>query len=276
MTTDETTGGPGYGSAYERFRALHHAERPLVLPNAWDHASGAALHRRGFAAIGTTSLGVAAAAGLPDGTGATRAQTLELARGLARLPVPVTADVEGGFSDDPDEVAALARELAEAGVAGVNLEDGRPDGTLTEPARHAEKVRAAKEAAPALFVNARTDTHWTGADPTVRAALRRCAVYVAAGADGVFVPGVTAEDDVAALAAEAGAPLNVLYAPGTLPVDRLAELGVSRVSTGSLLFRAALARAVEAAAALTEPGGAAPPPDYGYGDVQDLAGAFRL
>ncbi|RAJ58847.1 2-methylisocitrate lyase-like PEP mutase family enzyme [Streptomyces sp. Amel2xB2] len=280
-TPEGATGGAD--GAYERFRAfraLHHGTRPLLLPNAWDHASAAALHRRGFPAVGTTSLGIAAAAGLPDGSGAARGETLELGRGLARLPVPVSVDVEGGFSDDPAEVAALGAELARAGVAGVNVEDGRSDGTLTDPALHAAKVTALKEAAPYLFVNARTDTHWLGTDPTTAGALRRCAAYVRAGADGVFVPGLVAADDIAALAGELGTtPLNVLYSPAHHTWDALTASGAARVSLGSLLYRAALGRAVELACAIAGPdgpaagtygGGAVPP----YAEVEALHGDF--
>jgi 2-methylisocitrate lyase-like PEP mutase family enzyme len=116
------------------FHALHQGDRPLLLPNAWDYASAAALAEAGFAAIGTTSLGVAAANGLPDGKGVTRAETLALARRLRRLPCPVTVDVEGGFSDDPAEVADLAEEVAAAGAVGVNLEDGHADDAVAEGA----------------------------------------------------------------------------------------------------------------------------------------------
>ncbi|MGW8377200.1 isocitrate lyase/phosphoenolpyruvate mutase family protein [Streptomyces sp. ODS28] len=241
------SGGTKSGDMYERFRELHHGARPLLLPNAWDHASAAALHRSGFPAVATTSLGVASAAGLPDGAGAAREHTLALGRGLARLPVPVSVDAEGGFSAEPEDVAALVRELADAGVAGVNLEDGLPDGTLADPVRQAEKITAAKEAAPRVFVNARTDTHWLGAEPTLRAALRRTAAYAEAGADGVFVPGLADEEEVGALVRESALPVNVLYAPGRSDPGRLAELGVARISLGSLLFRAALGRAVDTA-----------------------------
>jgi 2-methylisocitrate lyase-like PEP mutase family enzyme len=271
--TPETLGT----ETYERFRALHHGEEPLLLPNAWDHASAAALHRRGFHAIGTTSLGVAAAAGLPDGGGAARTETLALGRGLARLPVPVSIDIEGGFSDDPAEVAALGEELARAGVAGVNIEDGLPDGTLADPGRQKAKVSALKEAAPGLFVNARTDTHWLRADATLAAALRRCAAYINAGADGVFVPGLTEGDEIVALVRELGTtPLNVLYSPAHLSRDELADTGVRRISLGSLLFRAALQRAVDLASSIAEPHGEphAPSPVPGYGEVQGLHEEF--
>ncbi|MFD5468731.1 isocitrate lyase/phosphoenolpyruvate mutase family protein, partial [Kitasatospora sp. NPDC127059] len=174
------------------FAALHHRPgRPLLLPNAWDHASAAALAAAGHPAIGTTSLGVAAAAGLPDGAAATRAETVRLARRLGRDGFLLSVDVESGFSDDPAEVAALAVELAQAGAVGINLEDGRPDGTLAPSGLHAAKVAAVKAAVPELFVNARTDTYWCGCQDPEPETERRLTVYQEAGADGVFVPGLS-------------------------------------------------------------------------------------
>lgn len=159
------------------FRALHHTGRPLLLPNAWDHASAAALAARGHPAIGTTSLGVAAAAGRPDGTAATAQETLALARRLANLPVLLSVDIEAGFSDDPAAVAGYVAELAGLGVVGINLEDGRADGTLTEPECVAAKVAAVKAAVPDLFVNARTDTWWLGVDDPLPQTLARAHAY---------------------------------------------------------------------------------------------------
>lgn len=219
------------------FHRLHEGPDPLVLPNAWDVASAAALVRAGFTAVGTTSLGVAASRGLPDAAGASRDATVELARRLVDLPVPVTVDVEAGF-DDP---GGLARELWEAGVAGVNVEDGRGR-ALADLAEHAAVVAAMKHGAPGLFVNARTDTHWLGVDHA--RTLERARAYVDSGADGVFVPGLQDEGAIAALAEALPVPLNVL-AHST--ASRLGELGVRRISTGSLLYRRALAAAVDAA-----------------------------
>ncbi|WP_335988953.1 isocitrate lyase/PEP mutase family protein [Glycomyces sp. MUSA5-2] len=237
---------------YAAFAAAHRGPRPLVLPNAWDHASAAALAAAGFTAIGTTSLGVAAAHGLPDGAGATRDHTIALARRLAPLPVLVTVDIEGGFSDDPAEVVALAATLASFGIVGVNLEDGRPDGTLADPDLHAARIAAVKDRCPDLFVNARTDPYWLSTDSPLETALARAAHYTAAGADGVFVPGAAAPDDIRTLAARIDAPLNVLYSPGGPTVDDLAALGVARISTGSLLYRAALTAAVRTAVRIGE------------------------
>jgi 2-methylisocitrate lyase-like PEP mutase family enzyme len=227
------------------FRALHRPGSPLLLPNAWDVASALALAAAGFAAVGTTSLGVAAAHGLPDGAGQGRDQTLSLVRALhRRLPIPLTVDVEGGFGGTPAEVADLAAELAGTGAAGVNIEDGRPGGTLAPPAEQAALIAAVKARVPTLFVNARTDTHWLGVSRPET--LDRARRYLDAGADGVFVPAVSDEREIAALAASLQAPLNVLLLPG-MTVPRLAGLGVARVSTGSLLFRAALAATVTTA-----------------------------
>ncbi|WP_083678489.1 isocitrate lyase/phosphoenolpyruvate mutase family protein [Nocardiopsis sp. CNR-923] len=237
-------------NAYAEFRDLHRTGAPLVLPNAWDHASAAALATAGFRAVGTTSLGVASAAGKSDAAGGTRDETVALALGLARMDALVSVDVEGGFSEDPDEVAALARTLAQAGVAGVNIEDGRPDGGLADRDHQCAVIRAVKRAAPDLFVNARTDTHWlpgTGEDTTARAT-----AYQEAGADGVFVPGLREEKAISALVDALDVPLNVLYAPGAPSLRTLADLGVRRVSCGSLLFRAALRATVATALAVAE------------------------
>lgn len=248
----------------ERFRRLH--DEFLLLPNAWDAASAAGFARAGFAAVGTTSLGVAAAAGLPDGMGLARAATLSLAARLRDLPVPVTVDVEFGYSEDLAEVGALADELVGLGVAGVNLEDSRGQG-LADPVHHAELVASAAERD--LFVNARVDTHWLGVDrgDTIARALR----YVEAGAGGVFVPGLADDGEIRELVAALPVPVNLLYLPGRQSVSELAELGVRRVSTGSLLYRAALGAALATAAAVRD-GGEVPLDLPAYGQVQELAG----
>lgn len=233
-------------NARAAFRDLHRPGRPLLLPNAWDHASAAALAARGHPAVGTTSLGVAAAAGKPDAEGAIRAENVALARRLRDLPVPVSVDIEGGGSDDPAAVAEHVAELAALGVAGVNLEDGRPDGSLAPAELMAAKIAAVRAAAPDVFLNARTDAWWLGVPEPLPEALERARVYRDAGADGFFVPAAP-DDLLPRLAAHAGRPLNVLYRPGGLSVPELGRLGVARVSTGSLLFRAALGAALHVA-----------------------------
>lgn len=248
-----------------RFTGLHDADEPLLLPNAWDFASAAALARQGYLAIGTTSLGVAASHGLPDAAGATYAETLALARSLVRLPVPVTVDVEAGFGLDPAELAA---ELTTMGVAGINIEDGRGD-RLEPVDEQCERISALKAAAPELFVNARVDTYWLQLDP--ESTLPRSRAYVDAGADGIFVPGVREEHLIENLVASLGdTPLNLL---AELPFQRLRNLGVRRVSTGSLLYRTAITQAVAAADAYR--GGGSAPAAMSYDHIASPASARR-
>lgn len=236
------------------FRAMHHQDEPLVLPNAWDYASAAALHAAGFLAIGTTSLGVAAAHGLPDGMGLAGPQATALATLLKDLPRPVTVDLESGFGQDPAEL------VAGLDAAGVNLEDGRPHG-LAAPAEQARIIAAVKERAPGVFLNARIDTHWHGV--AIEETEERAKRYVDAGADGIFVPGLTEPHDIEKLAQLA--PLNVLAQQRT--PKELGNLGVKRISTGSLLFRAALQHTVATAKAVRDGG---VPRAFGYTEVQDL------
>ncbi|MGH9170305.1 MAG: isocitrate lyase/PEP mutase family protein [Acidimicrobiales bacterium] len=258
----------------EAFASLHRAGEPLFLPNAWDFASGAVLAQAGYEAIGTTSLGVAAAAGKPDAAGRTRAETVAVATRLARLPVLLTVDVESGFSDDPEQVADVAEQLFAVGAVGINLEDGRPDGTLSSIAHHCAKIAAVKSRVPDLFVNARTDVFWLGSDSTSRPiseALGRGRAYVAAGADGFYVPGV-AGAQVTEVSHGVDAPLNVLYLPGRDTFSELAALGAGRVSTGSLLVRSTLQTVIEMANEARH--GAVPvdPDRPTYHQVQDLLG----
>jgi 2-methylisocitrate lyase-like PEP mutase family enzyme len=246
------------------FADLHDGPLPLLLPNAWDVPSALGFLDAGYPAIGTTSQGVASSLGRPDATRSTRAANLALARALVRLPVPVSIDIEDGYDDDPAAVAELAVELATAGVAGVNLEDSL-DGHLLQPTSLAAKVSAVKERAPGLFVNARVDTFWFHQEATVPQTLARAAAYVEAGADCVFVPGLTDPDAIGEITAAIPVPVNVLPVPG-LTLDDLAGLGVRRVSTGSLPYRTALAAAVAAAAAVRD--GTPFPDSVPYPDLQ--------
>ncbi len=234
-----------------RFHALHHAPHaPLVLPNAWDPAAARLVEAAGAAAVATTSSGCAWGLGTADGERLDRGRALALiARIAAAVTVPVTADIEAGYAgdtDDPEGVAETVRGVIDAGAVGINLEDSHHGGPepLRPAAGQAERIAAARRAADAagvpLFVNARVDTFLRragGIDET----LKRAAAYVAAGADGVFVPGVTDPATIAALAEGIGAPLNVLAGPGAPPVAELAAAGAARISVGGALAAAAYA-----------------------------------
>ncbi len=221
------------------FTALHRAGDPLILPNVWDVASARSLAEAGFRALGTTSLGVAAAYGLPDGAGAADAETLRLTRSLAKLPVHITVDLEAG------SVSAAAAVTA-AGAAGVNMEDA-----MGPAEAHTALIRLVKRELPQLFVNARTDTHWQRPGDLAET-LRRVRRYADAGADGVFVPGLAEPADIAAVVAAVDIPVNILFLPGRHTVAVLSDLGVRRISTGSLLFRAALAACADTAVAVRD------------------------
>jgi 2-methylisocitrate lyase-like PEP mutase family enzyme len=156
-------------------------------------------------------------------------------------------DIEDGYADEPDQVADYVDRLP---VDGINIEDST-DETLIEPQRHAAKVRAIKQRSPGVFVNARIDTYWLGQDATVAATLDRAAQYVEAGADGIFVPGATEPAVLRDLTSAIPLPVNVLAIPG-LSLTDLAALGVRRVSTGSLPYRAAIHAAARVAVAFRD------------------------
>lgn len=243
------------------FFDLHHGEQPLLLPNAWDLPSALAFIDAGFEAIGSTSFGVASSLGRPDGGRATRDANLLLAQALSRLPAYASMDIEDGYADEPDRVADYVAELD---VAGINIEDSTAE-ALISAELHAAKVAAIKARCPDLFVNARIDTYWLGQDATIEATLERAARYVAAGADGVFVPGAAEPAALRELSRHISVPLNVLVIPG-LSLAQLGELGVRRVSTGSLPYRAAIHAAAEVAAAVRE--GRAVPAATPYAELQ--------
>lgn len=262
--------GTGRGTKMPTFRELHFADAPLLLPNAWDVGSALAFAAAGFPAIGTTSFGIAASAGQPDGGGSTQAATVALAARLCRLPVHITTDIEDGYSDDPADVAEVVAELEALGVAGVNLEDSAA-GHLIDSTAAAAKIAAVKRRCPGVFVNARVDNLWFGEDATVESVLLRARAYADAGADGIFVPGATAEADIRTIAAGIDLPVNVLAHP-SLTVTELGELGVKRVSSGSLPYRAAVDAAVNSVVALRE--GKAAPPATSYWDMQSRLEEF--
>jgi 2-methylisocitrate lyase-like PEP mutase family enzyme len=246
------------------FNELHDAGEPLLLPNAWDVPSALAFLGAGFAAIGTTSFGVASSLGRPDGGRATRDANLALARALSSLPAYVSVDIEDGYDDDPEQVAAYVAELAAAGAAGINIEDSSAE-KLIAPEAHAAKVAAIKERCPGLFVNARVDTYWLGQEATPRATLARAARYVRAGADGVFVPGASEPAVLREICESVPVPVNTLVIPGS-SLSELSAFGVRRVSTGSLPYRAAIRAAVEVADAVRE--GRAMPAAVSYPELQ--------
>ena len=225
-------------TAASTFRALH-GSGLLILPNAWDAASTALSIAAGAGAVATTSAGVAWALGWPDGATPPESELLGALSRMVRVAgdTPVSADVEGGFSDDAGEAAAFVKRTWETGAVGINIEDG-PDAAEVL----ADKIAAVRAAVGGdLFINARCDLWLRGIGPVegrLEEATRRAALYKAAGADGLFMPGVVEPETIKALV-DLGLPLNLLARP-TLPDARgLEALGVRRLSAGSNISAAA-------------------------------------
>ncbi|MDP3173377.1 MAG: isocitrate lyase/phosphoenolpyruvate mutase family protein [Phenylobacterium sp.] len=225
------------------FAGLHAGPDILVLPNCWDAASAALMQDAGAKAVATSSAAVAWAHGYADGDKLPTPILIQALGEIARvLSVPLTADIEGGYSDDLDELARTIVGVVDAGCVGINLEDGG-----REPDLHARKVAAAVEAAKgagvALFVNARIDLYLRGGEgeAALVEALRRARLYADAGAAGIFVPGPVDETLIGALAAGIDLPTNVMGRPGAPTAARLQALGVRRVSSATAPFRAAYA-----------------------------------
>jgi 2-methylisocitrate lyase-like PEP mutase family enzyme len=247
----------------ERFRALHR-RRPLVLPNAWDAASARIIELAGAPAIATTSAAVAWTFGRPDGERLTRDEMLQAVRLIVRaVSVPVSADVESGYgAGTPGDVSETMRRVIDVGGAGVNLEDSRgEDQPLYSLEEQVERLTAARTVVQAagtdLFINARTDTFLSKVGPPAECleqAIRRGNAYLGAGADCVFVPGVTDAATIEALAGSIRGPLNILMKPGAPSVPELSALGVARVSLGPYVAQAALAAARRVATEVLERG----------------------
>jgi 2-methylisocitrate lyase-like PEP mutase family enzyme len=233
-----------------QFLELHHGPKIFVLPNAWDVSSARIFEEAGFPAIGTTSAGIANSFGYPDGQKIPRDEMLAAVRRIAEaVEVPVTADMEAGFGNTPEEVADTAREAIAAGAVGMNLEDGVEGNPnfLADVSRQNEIIRAVIEAAAGVGVpfvlNARTDIFLNGIGPAetrLERAIDRLNTYHAAGAPSLFAPGVKDTETIAQLARGVAGPLNILATVGTPPVAELQQLGVARVSVGSGPMRATL------------------------------------
>jgi 2-methylisocitrate lyase-like PEP mutase family enzyme len=231
------------------FRTMHNGPKVLLLPNVWDVASARTIEEAGFAALATTSAGIAFTLGYPDGQKISREEMLARVARIARaVKVPVTADVEAGYGDRPEDAADTARGVIEAGAIGMNLEDGtdRP-GQLVELSLQLEKIRAVREAASKsnvpLVLNARTDVYLeqVGAPETrYDETVRRLLAYRDAGADCVFAPGLRDAETISRLVRDVQCPLNILAGPGFPSIPELEGLGVARVSLGSGPMRATL------------------------------------
>ena len=232
-----------------RLRELHRGTKILILLNVWDVASARLIESMGLPAVATSSAAVANSLGYADGERISRSEMLAVVRRIsAAVKVPVTADMEGGYCNLPEGMAETAHELLEAGAVGLNLEDSHQERKLVDVSLQQEKLRALKEAGRTegvdLVLNARTDPYLlkdAGDTWRIEETVCRARAYRDAGADCIFVPGLSAAETIRRLLEESPGPLNVLAGKGGLPVPELERLGVARLSLGSGPARAALA-----------------------------------
>lgn len=252
------------------FHALH--KELLLLPNAWDAGSARVTQDLGAKAIATSSAAVAWSQGYADGHHFPPERLAITIADIARVvSVPITCDAEGGYSDDPKEAAENVLAFINAGAVGINLEDGKQPHEL-----HLRKIEAIRNAAERagvnLFINARTDVYLKQLVPPEQAreeTLRRAAAIKAAGASGLFVPGIVKADEIKAVVDGAGLPVNIMARPGLPKLDELKAIGVKRMSAATSIYTVAMAAAITATEEFLAEGDAdalwarrGTPPDY--------------
>ncbi|MCF6225152.1 MAG: isocitrate lyase/phosphoenolpyruvate mutase family protein [Xanthomonadales bacterium] len=229
------------------FKQMHAQDEPLFLPNAWDILSAIIMQQNGFKAIGTTSWGIANSLGYQDGERIQFAELLTIVNKIvSAVEIPVTVDVESGYSEDMDIVAKNILQLANMGVVGINIEDSlKSKPSLRDKNAHCEQIEKIrnilnKNGYQEFFINARTDTYLQLKNPLAET-LERAVDYVSSGADGIFVPGLSQAEEIKQLTATIKAPLNIMSLPSLVDTKGLKELGVKRFSLGSSFSDATVA-----------------------------------
>lgn len=238
------------------FAALHQPSNPLILFNIWDAGSARAVADAGAAALATGSASVAGALGYADGQEMPFDLLLRVVERIRTVSdLPLSVDFEAGFADAPAEIAENAARLEALGVAGINLEDGIPPGRGIHPAAQQAAVIAAIRAGTGLFINARTDLFLQNPPEAhaglIEEAIDRATLYAQNGADGFFVPGLVDPDLIGAVCRACPLPVNIMKSPAAPDTDRLAELGVARISFGPFPWLAAMAGIAQAFRAAT-------------------------
>ena len=243
----------------ETFLALHYGERPLLLPNPWDEGSAKILKSMGFLALATTSSGYAMTLGRPDGAVSRDEALAHAASIVSATGLPVSADLERCFADDPSGVAETVALAREAGLAGCSVEDftGVPSEPIYDVGLAADRVRAAAETAhgggTGVVLTARAENYLHG-KPDLADTIARLQAFQEAGADVLYAPGLTRLADIRQVVAEVDKPVNVLAIGGGPSVPELAQAGVRRVSVGGAFAFAAAGALVAAARELLDHG----------------------
>jgi 2-methylisocitrate lyase-like PEP mutase family enzyme len=245
----------------ESFRALHERPGAFVIPNPWDVGTARVLASLGFEALATTSAGFAFSLGLPEGDISREQALAHCGDIVAATDLPVSADLEKGFGDDPASVAETIRVAAETDLAGCSIEDfsGRPEDPIYSFDQAVERIAAAVQAARSLphdFVLTARAENFLHGRPDLDDTIRRLQAFEAAGADVLYAPGLKSLDDIRTLCAAVSRPVNVVMGlPGvTFGMAELAEAGAKRISVGSAFSRLAFGALIRAAREIAEQG----------------------
>ena len=225
------------------FKALHHKTSPLIICNVWDVASAKTAEKLGFSAIGTSSAAIASMLGYPDGEQMAFDELLFVVKRIAACSnLPLSVDIEAGFSQDPIQTAQYIKALADVGVVGINIEDSKVNETRTLIDANsfagflsAIKGQLAKYKLD-IFINVRTDTFLLGVENMEAETKKRAHLYEVAGADGLFVPCISQKDDIQAITNSTKLPVNVMCMPILPDFSSLESLGVKRISMGNFVF----------------------------------------
>lgn len=232
-------------STFQKFKGLHASGEIFLLPNAWDARSAKAFQECGFPAVATSSAAVANSLGFDDGERMSFQDYLFVTRRiLSSVSIPLTVDIETGYGDNDEDIAANILQLAELGVAGINIEDSiiKESGrSLKDPIIFARTIGHIKKKLEAkalqLFVNVRCDSHLLNVDNKQGETITRVRIYNQSGADGIFIPFLKNEKDITEVVANSTLPLNVMCVPDLPDLDSLSRLGVKRVSMGPFMFQ---------------------------------------
>lgn len=230
---------------FRKFNALHQGDQLFVLPNVWDARSAIIFEEKKFPAIGTSSAAVANSLGYEDGEQMSFSEYLfVINRILSSAKIPLTVDIETGYGKSNEEIYGNIERLIEIGVAGINIEDSvinKSGRSLKEAAVFAKTLEFIKKKLEAkqlnLFLNVRCDTYILNVNDKHQETVERLKIYTEAGADGIFLPCISNEEDIAEAVASTSLPLNVMVIPGLPNMEKLSELGVKRVSMGPFMFQ---------------------------------------
>lgn len=229
----------------DTFKKLHNQDTALLLGNVWNTQSALTFQKLGFQAIGTSSAAIAASLGYEDGEKMPFEDLLRIVKNIqAKIEIPLTVDIESGYSRNTSDIIDNIISLQKLGVVGINIEDSITiaEREIVDAQEFAKKIHSIKSYLSNnnidLFLNVRTDFYIMGLANPLEETLKRIKIYEQNGADGIFVPGIVTEDEIQKIVAFTTLPINVMCMPGLPDFNHLQKLGVKRISMGPFLYSA--------------------------------------